>query len=52
MFSCVKALCVTTTTMNITKKKVDDLILLLFFLQLKQLRGVVTMALNAFTIYR
>ncbi len=50
MFSCVKVLCVTTITKNITKKKFKerDLLLVAFF---KQLWGVVTMALNTFTTY-
>ncbi len=45
MFSCVKVLCVTTTTKNTYHK---DLLLLLTF-QFKQLRGAVSMA--SFTVY-
>ncbi len=56
MFSCVKVLCVTTITKNITKtmfKQYDLLFVayMYFFFFFKQLRGVVTMALNAFTVY-
>ncbi len=46
MFSCVKVLCITTTK-NIPKKKFKERTCRCCFLfQFKQLRGVVTMALN------
>ncbi len=56
MFSYVKVWCVTTI---ITQRKVSLFVVVVvffvffvcfFFFQFKQLRGVVTMALNAFTV--